>query len=153
MKIDQEFKQRLHQHCIELCDEKINTLNIALQAQKDVLFGESKSSAGDKYETSRAMAHLEQEKLSKQLKEVLLQKNLLESIDPNKKSHQIQSGSMIGTNRGPVYISIGMGKVKMDGIDVFVISPSSPIGQMMLGKSINESFDFNGTKWEIQTIE
>lgn len=46
---------------------KALTLEEELNDIKEALFQDSKSTAGDKHETSRAMAQLEQEKLGKQL--------------------------------------------------------------------------------------
>ena len=62
-----EFKKCLHQFCLAHAKEKINRIERLLQSNFNDLSTASKSSAGDKHETSRAMLHLEQENYSKQL--------------------------------------------------------------------------------------
>lgn len=52
-------------------EERIQHLQLALDDAMQATADDSKSTAGDKHETSRAMAHLEQEKLGSQFSEAL----------------------------------------------------------------------------------
>lgn len=72
---------------------------------------ETKSSAGDKYETGRAMMQLEIEKQSVQLAEAMKLKHVLSQINPEKTTETIQSGSLVFTDQGNFYISISAGKL------------------------------------------
>lgn len=119
---------------------------------------EGKSSAGDKYETGRAMAQLEIEKASTQLAEANKLKQALEQIilDENNSSSQrtrnssptestgnwqpatgnkfIKPGSLVITNQGNYFISIAAGKLTVDDQTWFAISAGSPLGATLLGK-------------------
>ena len=55
-----EYKEELHRYCLALIKEKKVLLKVQIDARKNDLESVSKSSAGDKHETSRAMIHLEQ---------------------------------------------------------------------------------------------
>ncbi len=75
------FKQKIYAHCCNLLDEKIRSLKSSLQELEEGSVNDTKSSAGDKHQTARAMMQIEQEKLGKQLNEVFEQKSVLEKID------------------------------------------------------------------------
>lgn len=113
---------------------------------------ETKSSAGDKHETSRAMMQLEQEKLGKQLKELEEQRSELEKIDISKPSVQIAKGTLIQSDKGFLFISIGLGKISVDGKTVFAISPQSPLGLKLLGKKENDVVEMNAVNYTIQKL-
>ena len=122
--------------------------DLAEDAQND-----AKGSAGDKHETALSMMHIEQEKLNYKLKEVLEQKQILESIDIDKINKKIGIGSLIQTNTFLFFMSTALPKITIENIDVVALSPSSPLGKIMLGKEINEEFEFNGTKYKILSID
>ena len=119
----------------------------------DAVQSESKSTAGDKHETGRAMIHLEQEKLQKQLAEAQSILAELEQINPEHKLETAQKGAVVQTNRATFYIAVGLGKVNLNGTDIFVVSSQSPIAKQMLGKRSGETFNMNGTEYVIASIQ
>jgi len=62
-------KKQLYSLCLAYIDERIQVANQAIQFAQDSANDETKSTAGDKYETGRAMAQLEIEKINAQLNE------------------------------------------------------------------------------------
>src|ERR1700758_3896766 len=109
------FKQKTYNRCIVLVQSKISSLRKSLTELEEGSENDSKSSAGDKHETSRAMMQLEQEKISRQLDEFLSQKTTLQKIDSAITSPQITKGSLVKTNKGYLYVSIALGKVNVGG--------------------------------------
>ena len=95
---------------------------------------EDKSSAGDKYETGRAMAQLEIEKASGQLAEANKLKQALEHIHADASGPIVKPGSLVITNQGSYFISIAAGKLTVDGETWFAISASSPLGATLMGR-------------------
>ena len=77
------LKIQLHQKCAEIIEQRITELKSIIQESQDAANNETKSSAGDKHETGRAMAQLETEKLSSQLSEALKTQKTLQKINPN----------------------------------------------------------------------
>lgn len=120
----------------------MNALSMALRE-------ETKSSAGDKYETSRSMINLEKEKVEENLLELIKKRVTINHVDPTKPTKKVQLGSLLKTKNGIFFISTSLGKVTIDGQDIFVISPISPIAQVMLDLTIGDSFEFNGKKTPI----
>jgi hypothetical protein len=113
---------------------------------------ETKSSAGDKYETGRAMMQLEIEKNTVQLGEANKLKQLLDKIDPDKKLNKVQLGSLVITNQGNFYISISVGQLQVNGEKYYAIASTSPIGLKLNGLSERDSFVFNNKDYIIKTI-
>ena len=146
------LKQKIYGHCLLILNEKIEALRAALSNATEAANNETKSTAGDKHETSRAMIQLEQEKLSKQLNEVLDQKAEFEKIDTSKISTQAGKGTLIQSDKGILFISIGLGKINVEGQNVFVISPQSPLGQKLIGKKEKDVVDMNNVKYSIEKL-
>lgn len=145
-------KPALHQHLLQLLQNKLNVLEASFAEKREDLLSESKSTAGDKHETGRAMIQLEQEKLSAQLLQLQKQRDMLLRINPEKEYNTVQAGALIQTNKGMFYITTGLGQVELEGISVFAIAPTSPVAQAMLGKKASENFEFNSNKQTILKI-
>lgn len=116
-------------------EKRIAEIELQLKALRDDVSNESKSSAGDKHETARAMMNLEQEKLGKQFQELMTMKEHFNKINFEIVSDKIQLGSMIETNKGYFLLSVGLGKIKANTQDLMLLSLQSPLGEMLLGKS------------------
>lgn len=145
-------KKRIHQACLQLLEDKISSLQSALDDLTSGVESESKSSAGDKHETGRAMVQIEQARIGKQLSELLMQHQILRSIDPEKKADFITNGSLVRVKQGLFYISVALGKVDVDGELVMTLSPASPLGTSWQGAKTNQIVTFNGTSYTILEV-
>jgi transcription elongation GreA/GreB family factor len=140
------FKHSILTACKQVIQYKITQLNDAIGELTDA---DSKSSAGDKHETTRAMAHLEQEKLGKQLQEWNNQNDLLQKIDVSKEHSTVGLGSLVETNKGQFFLACNLGKLTIDDKDIIIISLQSPLGEQLLKYKEGQQFDFNNTRYEI----
>ncbi len=114
---------------------------------------ETKSTAGDKYETGRAMMQIEIDNCAAQLLKAEAAQNKLNYIGLKTAATQVQEGSLVETNRGIYFVAIGLGKVKIQGQTHFCISKNAPIAKALLAKKIGESTTFNGNEILIQNIK
>ena len=146
------IKTALHQHCLTLAEERIASLQQILKEAQQAANNETKSSAGDKHETGRAMAQLETEKLTTQLSEALNIKQNLAQINPTNTNNTVVLGSIVHTNKGNFYLAASIGKVALESEIFFAISPASPIGKLMLTKKEKESFSLNGSEYTILAV-
>lgn len=137
-------KKLVHTSITEHLQERIDGLKCILKDSLDAAAEDTKSSAGDKHETSTAMAQLEQEKLTKQINDFLLLRDILRQINAEKIHTKIELGSLVETNNGWYYFSIGLGAVKVDNMNVFCMTLQAPIGKLLEGKKVGESVVFNG---------
>ena len=147
-----ELKELLHKECVNINSKQILALKNAIKQAQDAANNETKSSAGDKHETGRAMAQLETEKLTTQLSISLKTEEVLNQIDTKLAHTRGSLGSLIITGNGNFYLSVSLGKIIIDDKVFFAISSASPIGKILLTKKEKESFSFNGKSYLIETI-
>ncbi len=145
-------KQKLHEACMVQVQQKIKALTETIQQVQQSANEETKSSAGDKYETGRAMAQLEIEKTTAQLNELEKQVQALNRINPLHESAQVKAGSLVYTNRGNFYIAVHAGELKTGDETVYALSPDAPIAQKMINLTVGDSFFLNGNTFTIFSV-
>lgn len=112
---------------------------------------ETKSSAGDKHETGRAMAQLEQENLLKQIGKHQGDLGLLRRIK-TVRNKEVSLGSLVITSQMNFYISIPLGTIALEGTEVMCISRQSPLVQAMKGFGPGAELTFNGGQIRIEEV-
>lgn len=147
--LDSSFKINLHRALIAEVEKRNNNLLASLNDALDSTANETKSTAGDKHETGRAMAQLEQEKIGSQIAEITKLKEILFRIQPEKTSTKVELGSLVETSSGIFFISIGIGAFLFEGKSVFCITPMAPVCQLLLGKQKCDQVEWQGKTIEI----
>ena len=149
----QALKTKLLVHCEKHIEDRVNTLKTSLAEIEQARNQETKSSAGDKFETGRAMMQIEEAKLNHQLAEVLKLRQVIDQIKRNPPREEvIGAGSLVATNRGLYFLAIGIGRAKLEGRVVFCTSLEAPIGSALLGKKVGDAFTFNELAFEVKGI-
>ena len=146
-----ELKGKIIDHCTDIFQRKLLVVNDELKHLSEAIAEDTKSSAGDKYETSREMANLEKEKLHAQ---ALGFKNSLATLGalPQGTSTKIDLGSLIQTNKEWIHLSISLGQLTIDGEKVLVISPLAPLARILMGKEKGETVSFRDNNYQIISI-
>jgi len=127
-------------------EKRSNIIQATFDDLKDALHYSSKSTVGDKHETSRAMIQLEQEKLSQQLVNIINLKNSLNKINPKEQHKVVQYGSLIMTSNGLFFLSIGLGKLNINNQKVFCITATTRLGMLLIGKHIGDNIRIDEKK-------
>lgn len=146
------IKQKLYEQCQAYLAQRITTAQEAIRASQLSADDETKSSAGDKYETGRAMMQLEMEKDNVQLAEAVKLKQLLDKIRIDRQPAAIQHGNLVVTNESNFFIAISVGKLTIDGRIYFAISADSPIGSKLMGLNKGDSFTFGNKTHKIEQV-
>jgi len=146
------IKESLYNFCEDYIKERVARIQKNIQDIQIALTSETKSSAGDKHETGRAMLQLEREKLGQQLAEAEKTTQILSKIPLKNDTSNIGLGSLVKTSKANYYLSISAGESKIDSQSVFCISASTPIGKLIMGKTKGDSVVFNGNTIEILEI-
>ncbi|MBL0310262.1 MAG: 3-oxoacyl-ACP synthase [Bacteroidetes bacterium] len=146
------MKQQLYRLCLENINQRIAHIESAMELAGSSINEETKSSAGDKYETAREMMTQEIEKNRLQLSEAIKQKQLLLQLQPDKLTEEIQPGSVVQTNLGNFYIAISVGRLEVEEKTYMAISPASPIGLLFIDKTKGTSISFNGKNYRIEEV-
>ncbi|QIJ88954.1 MULTISPECIES: 3-oxoacyl-ACP synthase [Mesoflavibacter] len=149
---NQSIKTQLLQLCNQSLETRLQSVLAVIEDIKQSLQSETKSSAGDKHETGRAMLQLEREKAGHQLAEIEKTKQILSKINTESTSKNIGLGSVVYTTTSNYFISISAGELKVDGEMFYAISASTPIGQLLLGKSIGDEVVFRNMSFKITKI-
>lgn len=146
-----ELKQQLIETAILALSERINNAEKAMKDAQESANQEDKSSAGDKYETGRAMGQLQRDMNAKQL--ILAKKEMafLQQLNIGAKT-QIGTGSLVQTSSAIYFLSIGLGSIDSTLGKVHLISIDSPIGKAMQGLSLQNEFTFNEQAHQIEFI-
>lgn len=137
-----QLKKQILNRVLEIVEEKHEEAVKAIQQVKESRDNESKNSVGDKYETGRSMLMFEMEKHTLQLQKAQMQKHELSQINLHKKPDRVQFGSLVFTNRGAYFLSIALGKITVEGENIFCISPVSPFGKLIQNKTTGDKFSF-----------
>ncbi|MGA9211727.1 hypothetical protein, partial [Kaistella sp.] len=130
--------------------EKIENLE-NLIAETRASNNETKSSMGDKYETTREMVQQEINNLQVQLNENLKANNSLKLI-PLSATKKVGFGSLVETSNGLFYISVSLGRIENGQQTIFLISPESPLAKTIFGKKKDDVFTINNINQTIQNI-
>lgn len=142
--LDLKIKEALFKQCGAFVNKRLKTVEELISSNQRALQSETKSSAGDKHETGRAMLQLEMEKAGQQLAGIRQMKEILVKIDVLKTSKNACLGSLIFTDKVRYFLSISAGQLVVADKIYFAISISSPVGKLLLGKKENEEVVFNG---------
>jgi transcription elongation GreA/GreB family factor len=135
-------KKDLVVSCIELIQVKIDRAKKGMDEAQASANNETKSSAGDKYETGRAMSQRERDLHARQLAELLNAKKTLSTINAKKTCDSVELGAMVCTTSHNFFIGVSLGELTFKNEKIMVISAISPIAQAMLGKSNGDFFDW-----------
>ena len=139
-----KIKEALFSQCKSFVNNRLQTVEAVLSSNQKALQSETKSSAGDKHETGRAMLQLEMEKAGQQLVGITQMKVVLSKIDVLKSSKNACLGSIIVTDKARYFLSLSAGQLVVEDKRYFAISVSSPIGKLLLGKQEKDMISFNG---------
>ena len=147
------YSNPYHQHCMDLLVKRSDEIRAAMDAVQQSANSETKSTAGDKHETARAMAQLEVEMLSKQLEEINKSIAMLKRIPTTTTSNSVQQGSVVETSIGTFYLSVGLGNFSIEGKNIIAISTESPLAMAIMGKQPGEKIEWRGQQMEVSTIK
>ena len=152
---DQErlvLKQRLKQWALDHIGQRIATANEAMTQAQEAANNEEKSSAGDKYETGRAMGHLQKEMHARQLAESMKELATLHAVPVEPLCREGRPGALLQADGIAFFISAGLGKRVIDGHTVVFLSPQAPLAAQLQGKKSGDQIAFNKSLVTIREV-
>ncbi len=145
-------KSQLHQFVSDQIHAKILLAQQVYDEANESVVSETKSSAGDKHETARAMSQLEVEKAGKYLMEAQRMKSILGILEPTVERTNCCLGAVVKTTQGNFYLSIALGKVKIENEIYFCVGMNSPVAQVMFNLKKGDFYSIVGKKHEILSV-
>jgi transcription elongation GreA/GreB family factor len=133
-------------------NDRIKTAEEAMLEAQEAAKGEEKSSAGDKYETSRAMAHLNSEMNARQLQEAKRELAELILLNTAAMYNQVTGGAVVVCKEQTYFIALGLGPSVINGQKITFLSPQAPIAVLLYHKKPGDSVVFNSKPVEIVEV-
>ncbi|MCK5907734.1 MAG: hypothetical protein KAG37_09100 [Flavobacteriales bacterium] len=146
-------KQQILEVCINIQQQKVDKLASMVDTLNDSAINSDKCVVGDKHHTFRAQTQNEQELYVKQLNSAINELNTLRLISIEKKFSKGELGSLLVTTNGIYFLATSFGVLNVEDETVMVLSPISPIGNLLLNKTKGEKVIFRGNEFEIISIE
>ncbi|WP_295669931.1 3-oxoacyl-ACP synthase, partial [uncultured Mucilaginibacter sp.] len=138
-----ELKKQLYHQCLEHVQSRLDAAQLAINEAQMASNDDTKSSAGDKYETGREMAQQEANRNMGQLNEANKLKIALNRISPNNITDTVDTGSLVVTDKANFYIAISAGTLIVNNGEYIAVSPFSPIGTKLKGLKAGDKFNLN----------
>ena len=147
-----EYKILSKEKAVQILQSRINTSSDAMLEAQQAANEEGKSSVGDKYETSRAMAQIDRDIHARQLETAQKELSFLQQVDINRFCNKVEVGAYVYSNQEKYFFLIGLGPVEIKNEKIVFLSISSPIGKILLGKKASDKVTFNGKEILIKEV-
>jgi hypothetical protein len=147
------LKKQLFEACYQLLDQKKQRAEQMILSAETARNNETKSSAGDKFETGRAMMQMERDKAEMQLYKVSELQALLSRIDIDTSLEFIDLGSLVITNESNYFLAIPLGKILVENKINYAISLDAPLGVALKGSKKGNEIIFQGRTIQILDVE
>ena len=151
-----ELKRLLYNHCREYIDGLLNVATTGIAEAQEAARQEGKSSAGDKFETHRAMMHLQLEGFIRRLEVAKVLDRELQSISYTLTVDKIKSGALVETDRGWYFVAVSAPPLKLGSIRYVCLSSDAPIYRALANKGAGDLVEWrapNGEEGWIDVIE
>ena len=137
-------KPALHALCHAFIEQRIAAARTAMRAAQESSSSETKSSAGDKYETGREMANAERDRNAVHMLQAQQLQTELARINPDAACDTVRPGALVQTSLGWFYIGISAGKLAGEEPAVFAVSAAAPVAVALKGLRAGQEAAFNG---------
>jgi transcription elongation GreA/GreB family factor len=141
-------KSEIHANLRSILEKTLEEARREYVLAKESRDSDTKSSAGDKFETGREMMQREMDKLSALVDNTLYSLNKLDRLANLPSSSVVAEGSLVETDQETYYISIGYGKTD----SIYAISIESPLGVELKGKKVGDRVEMRGRIITIKSI-
>ncbi len=129
--------------------DKLQQLQSSIASVEEGMANESKSSAGDKFETSREMMRQELDKLSSQAQQLQSHLTTVNSVARSYVPDYIDMGAIAITDAGRYLIADAIGKFAVSSDRFFGLSTAAPIYEQLHQKKAGDTIHMNGRKIKI----
>jgi transcription elongation GreA/GreB family factor len=113
---------------------------------------ETKSSAGDKYETAREMIAQSRRLMEGNLAEADAALATLDRMSAAPAQAGCGFGSLVETSQGWLLVGASLGDVEVDGVPIRTLSLASPLGQALKGRRAGDRFPWRGAELSLLRV-
>ena len=145
-------KKLIVSHLEVVLKGQISELSIEINSVNEEIAKETKSSAGDKFETSREMMNQERGRLEERMAHLKRQFNVLMGFQQDKVSTLVENGALVATASHLLFFGLAFGKLIINDKVVMVLSLNSPIGKAFVSKQKGDLITFMNQQHIIKSI-
>ena len=145
-------KKELLSFISALIEKRISNSEEIIRSIEESIHSETKSTAGDKHDTTRELLHQERDKAAQNHKNQLMKRRTLIQLKNHQYQKKVEFGSLIHTNQGWVFIGLSIGNIQFRNEEVLCVSPVSPFAKALEGAVQGECVEFNNTSFIVETI-
>jgi len=134
-------------------NDQLSELKQEVVSIQEEMGKETKSSAGDKFETAREMMNQERGRLEERI--ALLMDNLraIEAMKDLGELSKIGFGALVKTDVALFLMGAALGKVEVRRQPIFILSLNSPIGKAFEGKEAGMELQFMNKSYNIISVD
>ncbi len=146
-----DLKKQVIAKSQEVIKEKLALLAAELDHLLKDISEDTKSSAGDKFETTRELVNTERQQLYARVEDLNKMLAALTTLPPGA-ANTVDFGNLVQTDKNWLLIAVSLGPIEVAGEQVLVISPMAPLGKAFQGKQIKDKVAFNNVSYQIAGI-
>ncbi len=145
-----KIKKEVYDRCLEILEEHAETARQTMNdIQKDANESEQEH---DVFDGSRSSLLSKRDIYAKQLKKAVDDIEVLKKVSFEEPKDKVEFGAIVITNKQNMFITLGLGKVKVDKEVFYVISKDVPIYKTMENLKKGDSFHFNNIEYTIKDV-
>jgi len=145
-----DLKKRLLEVCI--ARQQKTAAELQHEVDETLRLSNEYGAPKDRYDPYRTKLMNQNNLYAQQLKQANTLLVTLQKIQTDKEIKVVEFGAVVITSKQKIFVSVGMGKVELDGDIYYAVSPQVPIFQAMRGKKAGDTFTFNGQVFEILDV-
>jgi len=145
-----ELKKRLVEVCINRQQE--TAAELQHEVDETLRLSNEYGAPKDRYDPYRTKLMNQNNLFAQQLSQANTLLVTLQNIPLDKEITTVEFGAIVITNKQKIFVSVGLGKVVLEGETFYAISPQVPIFQAMRGKKAGDTFTFNGQTFQVKDV-
>ncbi len=144
------LKKRLLKVCITRQQE--SAAELQHEVDETLRLSNEYGAPKDRYDPYRTKLMNQNNLFAQQLEQANTLIVTLQKIPLDKEITTVEFGAIVITNKQKIFVSVGLGKIMLDGETYYAISPKVPIFNAMRGKKAGDTFTFNEQAFEIKEV-
>lgn len=137
-----KLKQKVLDACFEQQEKVMQNLKVVMEEVADS--AEEYGLPKDLYDSYRNQMMSKREMFAQQLLKIQEQVDILRRVDMTRIFNAVRFGAIVITESQRIFVAAGIGKVKVDNEEYFVISAMVPFYSAIDGKKTGDTFEFRG---------
>ena len=106
----------------------------------------------DRYDAFRTQMMRKRDMFAQQTQKTIDDIAVLDRISSDSKIDKVSFGAVVKTSGQNIFVSVGLGKIILDDVVYYAISPAVPIFKVMQGLKKGDKYSFQGKDFEILDI-